>query len=111
MGYETIGRSVDKMKSKLKKAGGKYLGQDLEWWKEKTKPIFDESILDFSADADAKALVIKFSSICNATTEERQRRTRQGKNDKNRNYGNVEMTRDGKKIKTIPQTTEYYFGP
>ena len=46
--YVTIGSSVNYLKKKLKKDGGKYLGQDLTWWKENTKTIFDESILDFS---------------------------------------------------------------
>ena len=90
--YEEIG-NISNMKSNLKpgtvsfkRSSGTYLGQDLTWWKENTKTIFDESIFDFSPDADAKALVCKFRSICNATTKERRRRTRQGKKGK-KNYG------------------------
>merc|ERR1712216_47088 len=119
--YDNIGNILTRMKQQLKPNGsgrdctGKYNGKDLEWWRENTRGVLDESILAFDnvkKRVDANALLEKLRAIRDASEEERERRMNKKVKGWNAGWIKVSPPTGGTeaRIMRVTDKTKYYFG-
>jgi hypothetical protein len=115
---ESIGSRLSSMKHALNphvsgygKNSGKYLGKDLDWWRDNTQDVLDPSVLAFVPGTAAHVWIAKLKQICDAAESDRKRRILGGK------VGWVEVVPStpgaaagGFRIRKLCKKAAYFFG-